>query len=393
MHAHLHIESGEALDYAQRAMRLAERVGDVPTLIGATNTTGTTLLLAGDRSGCHYLERSLQLALDAGLDDDVGVAYANLGSGLGENFALADAEGYLARGIRYTAEHDLDRHRLYLQAWLALVRLYQGRWEETAELARAVANRPGASAISRVTALLALGRLHARRGTAEAQGALDAALDLAVQLGVLHRLGPVRIARAEAAWLRGDAMGSRAEARAAYDAAEQQRHAWHLGGLAFWRWRAGDLEAPPADAAPPFALHIAGDWQAAAAEWRARGCVYEEALALADGDAEAVREALAIFERLGAQPMVERVVKRLRVLGVRGIRRGPRRATRAHPLLLTRREREVLEMLGAGLTNAQIGDRLVLSERTVAHHVSAILAKLGVKTRGEAVSRASALER
>jgi DNA-binding NarL/FixJ family response regulator len=61
--------------------------------------------------------------------------------------------------------------------------------------------------------------------------------------------------------------------------------------------------------------------------------------------------------------------------------------------LLTRREREVLEMLAAGLTNAQISERLVLSERTVAHHVSAILAKLGVKTRGEAVSRASALER
>jgi DNA-binding NarL/FixJ family response regulator len=89
--------------------------------------------------------------------------------------------------------------------------------------------------------------------------------------------------------------------------------------------------------------------------------------------------------------MAERAVRRLRALGVHGIARGPRRAMRAHPMLLTARESEVLRMLGAGLTNVQISERLVLFERTVAH-VSAILDKLSVKTRTEAVARASELE-
>jgi len=68
--------------------------------------------------------------------------------------------------------------------------------------------------------------------------------------------------------------------------------------------------------------------------------------------------------------------------------RGPRRSTRSHPASLTRREQEVLESLATGATNASIADTLHLSERTVAHHVSAILAKLGAANRLVAVERA-----
>ena len=110
-------------------MQLAELVGDTSTLVGGSNTIGTALLLSGDLSGRAHLERSLRLARDADLEDDVGVAYVNLGAGLGENFLLADARGYLADGIAYCAERDIDRHTLYLQAWLALVHLFQGDWK------------------------------------------------------------------------------------------------------------------------------------------------------------------------------------------------------------------------------------------------------------------------
>lgn len=69
---------------------------------------------------------------------------------------------------------------------------------------------------------------------------------------------------------------------------------------------------------------------------------------------------------------------------------GVRSVTRADPLGLTRRQREVLELVCDGHTNAEIAQRLFLSERTVDHHVSAMLAKLGVGSRVQVRAAAAA---
>jgi DNA-binding NarL/FixJ family response regulator len=71
--------------------------------------------------------------------------------------------------------------------------------------------------------------------------------------------------------------------------------------------------------------------------------------------------------------------------------RGPRPSTRANPADLTARELEILRLVAAGLRNADVAEQLVLSPRTVDHHVSAILRKLEVRTRGEAALAASRL--
>jgi len=68
--------------------------------------------------------------------------------------------------------------------------------------------------------------------------------------------------------------------------------------------------------------------------------------------------------------------------------RGRDRRTRAHPARLTPRQHEVLVLLERGLTNAQIGDELFLSPKTVEHHVGALLARLDAADRAEAVRRA-----
>ena len=85
------------------------------------------------------------------------------------------------------------------------------------------------------------------------------------------------------------------------------------------------------------------------------------------------------------------VSRRLRTLGVRGVARGPRPSTRANAAALTAREFDVLRLLADGLRNAAIAERLFLSSRTVEHHVSAILGKLGVESRSEAVAEAGRL--
>lgn len=131
---------------------------------------------------------------------------------------------------------------------------------------------------------------------------------------------------------------------------------------------------------------MAGRWRQAADIWEAIGCPYEVGLSLSEGSTEAMREAVEIFDSLGARPMAGRVRDRLRALGVRSIPRGPVRSTRENLAGLTNRQVEVLELIDDGLSNGEIADRLFISKKTVEHHVSAIYSKLGVDSRTEAAA-------
>jgi DNA-binding NarL/FixJ family response regulator len=137
---------------------------------------------------------------------------------------------------------------------------------------------------------------------------------------------------------------------------------------------------------------MGGEWARAAESWAMLGCPYEAALALASsGDEDAQRQALTELQRLGARPAADIVTRRLHELGVRGLPRGPRRQTQGNPASLTTREVEVLALIAQGPRSAHIAERLFLSRKTVDHHVSAILHKLGVRTRGEASAEAARL--
>jgi DNA-binding CsgD family transcriptional regulator len=232
--------------------------------------------------------------------------------------------------------------------------------------------------------------LRVRRGDPGAAALLDEALEVALKTAEIQRIGPLYVARAEMAWLRGVHAQCQAEAHAGYLLARQHTNEWIRGELAYWRWRAGGPVEPPEQVAEPFALSMAGDWRGAAAAWEALESPYEQALALLDGDEAAQRAALVIFERLGAVPAAEIARKRLRQIGARGLPRGPRPATQANPHGLTPRQLEVLVLMAEGLHNSEIAVRLSTTPKTVEHHVSAVLAKLQARSRSEAVRLAYA---
>jgi ATP/maltotriose-dependent transcriptional regulator MalT len=373
-----------AVRFGRKAIELATRFQDDATLAAAELVVGSAMLVTGDEEGRPHLDRSLVLARQANLDSLVGLAYLNLGSSYGEQYRFAEAERHLTEGLDYTGDCDLDHAGHYMRAWLALTRLYQGRWSEASDLATAVVELPRVAAVSRIMALAALGRVRVRRGDPGAAAALDEALDLALQTNTLQRLAPVRAARAEAAWLSGERERVMVEATAVYDLAIGHRHRWHAGEFSFWRWRAGESVAVPEWSAAPFLLQIKGDWQGAAETWEHLGCPYEQARALADGDEAARLAALEIFDRLGAGPAAAALRQLMRGEGVRCIPRGPRSSTRRNPFGLTAREMQILGCLSGGLSNGRIGTRLHISPKTVDHHVSAVLAKIGACTRGEA---------
>jgi DNA-binding CsgD family transcriptional regulator len=166
-----------------------------------------------------------------------------------------------------------------------------------------------------------------------------------------------------------------------------------VGELLVWRRRAGLGEPPdPVVAAEPFARMLAGELEQAAKLWGELGCPYEAALALVESeDDPSIRRGLEELQRLGARRTAAIVVRGLRRRGVRDLRQGPRAATRENPSGLTARELDVLRLVATGMRNSQIAEQLVVSPKTVDHHVSAILSKLGVKTRTEAAARASRL--
>ena len=157
---------------------------------------------------------------------------------------------------------------------------------------------------------------------------------------------------------------------------------WIIDELAFWMWRSQANVPVPEGSNTPYAMQMRGRWETAAAAWNDIGCPYEEAIALADArDQGPLLQALEILYALGAAPAARIVRRRLHAMGARGVPRGPRPESRADPAGLTPRQREVLALLVAGLTNNEIADRLYVSPKTVDHHVSAVLMKLEVSSR------------
>ena len=386
-----------AIEWGQRALALAAELGDVETRIHALNNVGTVRLFGGDPAGQAMLEESLALALKHGYHEHAARCFTNLTecAVTAKRFALA--ERVVSDGIAFDTEHDLDAWTHYLVGWQAQLRMAQGRLPEAEAIARGVLQLPQLTLIMRLPALTVLGRTCARLGKPEGQRHLEQAWQGALATGEPQRMVEAALGRIETAWIAGDLNDCRASLAALVQYDISGVNLWDRGELALWQHRAG-LAQPDLDAAalpPPIAAELAGDGAAASAQWRTLGLPFEAGLALlavaGEGAAPAALRALAMFEELGARPAAARARSLASQLGngsdLPKLRRGPYQAARSHPDGLTRREAQILDLLLAGQSNADIARRLVRSPRTVEHHVSALLDKLGAHNRSELMSR------
>lgn len=388
--------------WGMRALDLAQTLDDDEIRVHALNNVGTAQLSRGDEVGCAKLEASLHLALERGLEEHAARAFTNLGYTAVLQRRYARASRYLEEGIAYCSERDLDSWGLYMAGWSGQARLEMGDWTGAAEDAERVLSGYRVPPVLRIPALIVMALVRTRRGDPDSALVLDEAKELARSMGEAQRIVPVAAARAEAAWLRGDRAACRTEAwagwellsavgRAGYERAPADATSWALGQLYYWLWKTGDPPDMPPGLPEAYVRLFTGDWQSAAESWERTGCPYEQALALAEGDAMACRAALAILDRLGAFAASERLKQQLRAVAVQGIPRGPRPSTRENPAGLTNQQLAVLQLMANGLHNAEIAETLHVSAKTVEHHVSAVLTKLDARSRAQAVGLAHTL--
>jgi DNA-binding CsgD family transcriptional regulator/tetratricopeptide (TPR) repeat protein len=383
-------QADQAIALGEQACRLGEQLGLAEVVSYALNTIGCAQADDG-HSGMDTIERALRIAVDADLPEAAGRAFANLQSTSNEQNRFAEAERFYTEGMAYCDERELRVFTSCLLGGHAETMVLTGNWDEAADTGRLVLERKRISPVNKLTLLQALGTVMGRRGEPGAWDLLDESAELAEGTGEPQCIVPVRAVRAELRWLNGQSDLALEEVRSCYDQAVGRLEPSAFWALAIWLYR---LRQPPAGTPgrlpEPYALEAAGDWRGAAAAWDRLGRPYDAALTrLGSADEDALRAALTALDGLGARAAAAVARKRMRDLGLRAIPRGPRAATRSAPAGLTAREQEILALVTEGLADREISQRLFISERTVQHHVSAVLSKIGVSSRTAAAREAT----
>jgi len=384
------VEIAECIKWGNLAIQMAREIKDDEILCHALNNVGAAQwkVPSSKEAGKILLMQSLDIALKNSFHEYAARAYSNIifQSVEGKDYDLANR--FLQDGIAYCEKMGLDSSQNYKLSLKARMLLETGNWDEAAAIAKNLLQNPEQPGTIKIGCLTILATVKIRRGDPDSLIPLQEAKTLAFKTKEYQRIIPVMIALLEYEWLTAKRAVTEEELKTCMDLIQKVTNVFQNCEIDFWLKKARNQEIGLPEMCEPYKLLKEGKIEMAVNFWQVKGCPFQKAFALFEGADEDKKNALLLFQQLGANAVSERIKMEMRAGGIKKIPRGLRESTRTNPAQLTNRELDVLQLLQKGNQNKEIAGTLFISPKTAEHHISSILFKLDVKTRSKAISEA-----
>ncbi len=383
-------EIAASIEWGTLASEIAKEINDEEILCHALNNVGCAKwkVESSKEEGIRSLRESLDIALKNSFHEHAARAYTNIITGYVRFKEYDLAKQFLNEGLNYCEERDLDSWTKFILSVKSGLMLETGNWDEAESIAQKLLKNSEEPAIIRIGAMIITATIKLRRGDTGALDILKKAKSLAFETREHHRIVPVMIVCLEYEFLTGDKIITEKELETTQNLIGDVSNTILNSEFAYWLYKTKTENAGVEDLYEPYKLLKQLKAAKAADFWEEKGCPFDRALALSEGNEGDKKNALSIFQQLGAVVVYNKLKREMQVAGIKKLPRGIRKSTKANPAQLTNRELDVLHLLQKAARNKEIAGSLFISSKTVDHHISSIFFKLDVKSRSKAVTEA-----